>query len=428
MQVYSEVGELERVLVHKPGPEVVRMTQFELEPLLFDDILSVEPARREHEILQQILASGGAEVVEIRDVLAEALGAAPPEAVAGLLDRVCELAAVRELAETLSALPPQALASALIEGVTWEEVPAARTTLARLQNQFDGREYLALPPVPNLMFMRDPCIAMFDSVVVGRMATEARARESYLVRFALEYGLEEPPPLCFHEVEHARNPAYRAIEGGDVLVLSPKLVLIGCSERTRPETIERVASEVLFPRFPELERVYAVVMPRRRSVMHLDTILTAVDRNLFLGHAPMIRDGRDVAVAQLTRDHGPRVVESLTVAQLLKSELGDDTEVVPCGGDDPLHQMREQWTDGANAVCLGPGRIVLYARNVRTIATLVEQHGFAHVHLSEDDSAESRSRRLAGVTGRTVFTFTGSELSRARGGARCLTMPLRRAR
>ncbi|MCB9676719.1 MAG: hypothetical protein H6737_16500 [Alphaproteobacteria bacterium] len=428
MQVYNEVGELERVLVHKPGAEVVRMTQFELEPLLFDDILAIDLARREHDVLQQILRHGGAEVLEVADLLQRALVTAPPEATAQLLDTVCELAAARELAEVLSALPADRLAAALIEGIAWAEVPAARQTLARMRSRLEQHELMAIQPVPNLMFMRDPCIGIYDRVVVGRMSTSARARESVLVHFALRYGLDPAPPFVFDTPDWSRNPAYRALEGGDVLVISPQILLIGCSERTRPETIERLAKEVLFPSFPQLERVHAVIMPRRRSVMHLDTILTAVDEGLFLGHAPMITHGRDISVVELARGRNPRLLEGLTVENLLKRELGDATQVVPCGGDDELHQLREQWTDGANAVCLAPGRIVLYSRNVRTTNTLVEHHGFTQLNLSADDPAEVREEKLSASEGRTVYTFMGSELSRARGGGRCLTMPLSRKR
>ena len=172
-----------------------------------------------------------------------------------------------------------------------------------------------------------------------------------------------------------------------------------------------------------------VVMPRLRSVMHLDTILTAIDTDLFLGHAPMIVEREGITVVELSRNRPHVVLEGMSVADVLKRDLGATTQVVPCGGHQRLHQLREQWTDGANAVCLAPGRIVLYARNVRTARTLVEEHGFRLVELSAFQSAEERRQRLDGIQEgeRILYTFGGGELSRARGGGRCLTMPLARS-
>ena len=193
--------------------------------------------------------------------------------------------------------------------------------------------------------------------------------------------------------------------------------------------MQRVAQESLFPTFPHLRNVYAVCMPALRSVMHLDTVLTQVDTKLFLGFAPMIAHGEGVNVVRLSRDGSVVHEDDATVLDILRRELGSDVELVPCGGaGDVRFQQREQWTDGANAVCLGPGRILLYSRNVRTARILQEAHGFQAVGLSIDTPAATRADLLALARGqdRVVYTFDGSELSRARGGARCMTMPLLR--
>ncbi len=431
IHVHSEVGRLEAVLVHRPGAEIVRMTQHDLDRMLFDDILSPTEAAREHAMMADIMAATGARVFELTELLASALGAATEDAVGELVERCCRIAGSPAAAAVLSQWPADRLAPALLEGVYWRELESTSPSLAHVAAQLRSSDPMALRPLPNIMFLRDPCISAFDRVVQGRMATPARAREPALVAFALRHAPQIEANISFR-ANDALDEAFHCVEGGDVLVLSSKVMMIGCSERTLPATIERLCREALFAAHPELERVYAVVMPTARSVMHLDTIVTQVDRNLFLGHAPLIAGSPrkpGLPVIRLERSGAAAVMAKASTFDVLKEEFGPDTRLVPCGGDDPLHQEREQWTDGANAIALGPGQIMLYARNRKTVEAL-SRHGLREVHLPLEEPADERHARVAeAVAGSpTVFTFTGSELSRARGGGRCLTMPLRRER
>ena len=429
-QVYvdNEVEALRRVVVRRPGAEIERMTQHELERLLFDDILSLSETGREHDIMVEILRGGGAEVLEIGDLLTRAIAKAEPSELQTLVEWVCEDQGVRELVPAILQFEPEAITRALIEGVYWSEVELARDSLPRVRALAFEHRKMALGPSPNLMFMRDPCVAVRDRVIRGRMATQARVRESHLVAFALRDELGDGA-LIFDDDDRARSPVYRSLEGGDVLVLSPEVLMIGCSERTTAQTIERLCVETLFSDTSPVQRVYTVLMPEARSVMHLDTILTQVDRSLFLGHEPLIRGNgsEPLKVVRLTRDATPEEIVGASVLDVLREEFGSQVQLVACGGEQRLHQEREQWTDGANAVCVAPGRIILYARNRRTVNALRDQ-GFEEVRLSVVQSPDERRERIAAgmKRDRTVFSFSGSELSRARGGGRCLTMPLLR--
>jgi arginine deiminase len=434
IDVTSEIEPLKAVVIHRPGSEIGRMTQHELDLLLFDDILSPGETVREHDVMGEILRGAGARVFELQTLLEEAICRATRADTETLLERVCVLSGLSQVVDEVLDWSPEKLAKALVAGVYWDELGRCKTTLDRIRADLSDSHSMALRPVPNLMFMRDPCIAIGDRIIVGRMATAARAREPLLVSFALRHsGRIDRPQFLFEEAAAGQPRAAGSLEGGDVVALSAELALIGCSERTSAQAIERVVHEELFPGFAQLSRVYVAMMPELRSVMHLDTILTQIDRALFLGHEPLVAQGRMgrksrlVAIVRMERGQPPVLVQGASLLDVLREELGQQVVLIPCGGSNPLHQEREQWTDGANAFCLAPGRIILYSRNVYTIAELAK-HGFGEVRLHAAQSREERQALIGeGMRSeRTVLSFSGSELSRARGGGRCLTMPLRR--
>jgi arginine deiminase len=425
--VTTEIEALRCVVVHRPGDEVARMTQHQLDHLLFDDILSPSAAMEEHDLMTAILRGAGAEVLDIRDLLVEALTRASGRERQALIEAVADQAGAAPLADLVRDWPADRLAQALIEGIAWGDLDETPMTLARLRRQLDRSDDEALAPVPNLMFMRDPCMTVHDRVVVGRMATGARAREPLLVSFAVSHAPAVlSPRRLFDDTPGSRHSPNQRLEGGDVLVISPEFLVVGCSQRTSAHTVERLAREAIFDAFPAVQRVYAVLMPEQRSIMHLDTVITQIDRHLFLGHEPLVAGARACPVARLERSQPAALIEGATLVDVLREELGEVT-LVPCGGTDPVHQEREQWTDGANALCLAPGKIILYARNVQTIEALGAE-GFEETSLHVLQPAEQRAELIAeGMKrDRTVFSVSGSELSRARGGARCLTMPMLR--
>lgn len=407
------------------------MTQHDLQGMLFDDLLAPIETQREHDVMADIFAAAGVEVLKMDELLRVALESAPKPAVQRLIKRVCESTGAAHASDELEDWPADRLAQGLIAGVFYGELACAKHSLTRLHAELVHDRPMALRPVPNLMFMRDPCIAVYDRIVVARMATLARAREPFIVSFALRHGAASGAiDLDFPEDRVSRHAEFGSLEGGDLLVLSPRALMIGCSDRTSPQAIERIAEDALFPHHANLESIYVVMMPHGRTVMHLDTILTQIDRRLFLAHAPLIAgrsDAKPLAVARVSRGGKSELLHSATVLDVLRDELGSDVELVPCGGRNPLFQEREQWTDGANAVALAPGHILLYARNTHTIAMLAE-YGFQRTDLSAVLPRDQRAAlvREGLARERNVFTFTGSELSRARGGGRCLTMPLER--
>ena len=414
IRVFSEIGRLQRVLIHRPGFEIDRMVPSMMERLLFDDILYGQQARSEHDSFRKVLEAAGVETLDPETLLAEVL---EQEDVRGQLfaDLERRFAVRRQLMERLERLAPKELAVAMIAGV-----PAAPDDRSR------PRRFFELPPVPNYFFQRDPQVVFGTRVLLSSMATDARAREPMLARrvFADHPALQGYEDLF--DLNEPGEPGMRRrphLEGGDVLVPSDEILMVGLSERTDHQGIEALArylkrSETAF------RYLLVVELPAQRSYMHLDTVFTFIDEGLCLAYPPVIEPGGTEAGhvyrIDLEAPHlAYRVCDNLPSAL---AELGMEIELVPCGGKDLIDQQREQWTDGANAFAIAPGVIAIYRRNRRTAEEL-SRRGWRVI---EGEAVIDGREELFGH-GPTLVTLFDNELSRARGGPRCMTMPLERA-
>ena len=423
LRVTSEIGKLSSVLVHLPGPEIDRMVPAMMEELLFDDILFGARAREEHRRFQQVLGYVADEVLDVQDLLVDVLES--PEQRAEIMEDLGEsLGWGPDMDYRLRDLSAEQLANALVAGI---ERPAADVALA-------PSELYWLPPIPNYFFQRDPLVVVGDRAIRGSMATAARLREPLLSGYVFRYhprfarAGEPGDRFWFQEfsTDYGRPSSYArmrpTLEGGDILVLREDLLLMGYSERTKKTTIERLA-EALRERGSSIRKIFVVAVPPARSYMHLDTVFTMISREECLVYAPMILpDGAEEADVYRC-DLGSRPAAWTSENDLLSALKSEGLDLAPvrCGGADPISERREQWTDGANAFALAPGVVLTYDRNERT-ADELSKAGYEVI--DEADLLLGRKQLDLRRSKRYAVRLAAHELSRARGGPRCMAMPL----
>lgn len=408
--VDSEVGRLEAVIVHRPGQEVADMTPESVERALYGDILNLGVALREYDELLGVLRRR-ARVLEVHDLLA---GLLADRAVAEpLIRRLCAAEGAVSLGDELVAAPPGDLARLLVEGL-----PLRKDNLSR----FLSRERYSLPPLHNFFFTRDSGMVVGRHALVGNMASAVRSREALL----MEALFRHHPGFATTAVNlHELDPGVAgvAIEGGDVLVAAPGVVIVGMGARTTRQAIDLLIEH--FRREGATQHILVQELPAEpASFIHLDMVFTLLDRNCCLAFEPVIMQKHHFDTVHIHLDHGRVVtIEEEDNLPAALAGLGMELEVLSCGGRaDTWVQEREQWHSGANFFALGPGQVVGYGRNEATINELARA-GFAVVPAR--DVIDGRADLDA--MGRAVVTIDGAELARGGGGCRCMTLPVRRA-
>lgn len=394
----SEIGRLRKVMLHRPGLELENLMPEYLERLLFDDIPYLKDAQREHDAFADCLRQQGVEVVYLADLVVQSLTGR--EVREDLIRQFLDESGVadhrsRELLEDyLERMDDRKMVDTMMAGVRKDQLRGSGGKLGDyLSNLEDGYPF-AVDPMPNLYFTRDPFATIGTGVSIHKMHTPTRNRETLFGKFIFE-----------HHPEYRNAPRWydrgetSSLEGGDILVLSPEVLAVGISQRTREDSIDTLAEAVL-SYDGTFRKVLAFNIPKTRSFMHLDTVFTMVDRDKFTVH-PNILSSITVFVMELDENRKMKIrQEDGRLEDILKEHLHlDKVTLIPCGQGSEIDAAREQWSDGSNTLAIGPGEVVVYSRNYVT----------------------NRSLEEAGIR---IHTIPSAELSRGRGGPRCMSMPL----
>lgn len=407
LHVPSEIGNLKKVMLHRPGDELLNLPPDELERLLFDDVPFLPVAQEEHDTFAQTLRDQGVEVLYLEKLMAEALDAAP-QARDEFLDQWIEEAGIsgkhapaiiREYIDSFKDNYEMVLHT--MAGVTKQEVQlpvkSSMTLRSIVGTDGDTESDLLVDPMPNLYFTRDPFAVVGNGVNLNRMYSVTRNRETLYGKYIFKYHPDyKDSPLWYR-----RNSAYHT-EGGDVLNLNSHAIAVGISQRTEAAAIDVMANHMFWSHGENcpIDEIYAFNIPVSRAFMHLDTVFTQIDVDKFTIHPAIMGTLQVFKMTPGAHENEVKIEEmNDTLEHTLAKILGlDQVTLIPCGGGDPIAAAREQWNDGSNTLCVRPGTICVYQRNNVTNDILYK-------------------------AGMELLVIPSAELSRGRGGPRCMSMP-----
>ena len=398
VNVKSEIGNLKKVILHRPGDELLNLTPNTLEELLFDDIPFLPVAQEEHDAFAKILRDEGVEVVYLEDLMAEVLDA-KPELRKQFLDQWIYEAGIRTdmyhdiITDYIESNYPgnKEMVMKTMAGINLQELPQKDTHL--LVDMVSDRCKLVCAPMPNLYFTRDPFAMIGNGVSINRMYSQTRNRETIYG----DYIFKNHPDFVGTPEYYSRNDTFH-IEGGDILNINEHVLAIGISQRTEPDAIDHIAHNIFNDETSPIDTILAFNIPVSRAFMHLDTVFTQIDYDKFTIHPGIMGP---LTVFEITPDGkgGTKIRErNEDLESVLSEYVGEKVTLIPCGGGDRIAAEREQWNDGSNTLCVRPGTVVVYQRNNVTNDVLYKN-------------------------GINCLVMPSAELSRGRGGPRCMSMP-----
>ena len=398
LNVKSEIKPLKKVLLHRPGRELLNLTPNTLEELLFDDIPFLKVAQEEHDAFAQILRDNGVEVVYLEKLMAEVLDQ-KPELREKFLKQWIEEAGIRTdryqkiIFDYMQENYPDNLDLVMktMEGINLTELHTDKSN--SLVDLVSESSKMVVAPMPNLYFTRDNFAMIGNGVSINRMYSVTRTRETIYGEYIFKYHPD------FKDVPqyYSRYNTFH-IEGGDILNINDHVLAVGISQRTEPDAIDALAHNIFNDETSPIDTILAFNIPNNRAMMHLDTVFTQIDTDKFTIHPGIMGP---LTVFEITPEGDGIKVKEMTgkLEDILEKYVGVPVELIPCGGGDRIAAEREQWNDGSNTLCIAPGTVVVYERNDVTNKVLEEK-------------------------GIKLVVIPSAELSRGRGGPRCMSMPI----